>query len=122
MRAHRLSGRKRAGAAAAWKEAVAAGAIYETEYRLRRADGVYRLTLARGVPMAVGDGVEYVGMSIDITEQRQAEERFRALADNLAQLAWMAQTVAPAVHGVEVDRPLVDHEDVAGWAVGRRIL
>jgi urea ABC transporter urea binding protein len=71
----------RAAAMAAWKGAVDAGANYETEYRLRRADGVYRLTVARGVPMAVANGVEYVGMNTDITEKRRAETTLRRRAD-----------------------------------------
>jgi PAS domain S-box-containing protein len=71
----------RAAASAAWKKAVAARAYYETEYRLRRADGTYRLTVARGVPIAMDDGVEYFGMNVDITEKRQAEQALRRRAD-----------------------------------------
>jgi PAS domain S-box-containing protein len=71
----------RAATAAAWHEAVAAGTHFEAEYRLRRDDGVYRLTLARGVPIVTGGGVEYVGMSIDINDQRQAEKALRRRAD-----------------------------------------
>src|SRR5262249_55410083 len=50
------------------------------------------LTAVRGVPLLNANGTvrEWIGMNVDITEQRQNEERFRALADNMAQLAWMA--------------------------------
>ena len=49
------------------------------EYRLRRADGVYRWVLASGVPKYAPDGsyTGYVGCDIDITERRNAEDRIR---------------------------------------------
>ncbi len=58
-----------------------------------------RLFMATKSPLRneAGDVVGLVGISRDITEQKRAEQqvveseaRFRALADNIAQLAWMA--------------------------------
>ncbi len=45
------------------------------EYRLRRADGLYRWLLASGVPKHAADGrfVGYIGCDFDITERKQAE-------------------------------------------------
>ena len=34
-----------------WSQAVASGSIYETEFRIRRADGKWRHIAARGVPV-----------------------------------------------------------------------
>jgi PAS domain S-box-containing protein len=75
-----------------WAHSVATRTMCETEYRVRRHDGEYRLTAVRGLPLFNADGTvrEWIGMNVDITEQRQYEERYRALADNMAQLAWMA--------------------------------
>jgi PAS domain S-box-containing protein len=49
---------------------------FEMEYRLRRADGVYRWVLNRGVPLetAAGHVAGYIGSAIDITERQQVEE------------------------------------------------
>ncbi|MDY7225764.1 PAS domain-containing protein [Hyalangium rubrum] len=68
-------------AARAWREAVAKQGIYEVEYRLRRPDGRYSITVARGVPVLNADGSvrEWVGLNTDITAQRQAEVTARHL-------------------------------------------
>jgi PAS domain S-box-containing protein len=49
------------------------------EYRVRRADGVYRWLLASGVPKYAADGkfAGYIGCDIDITERRDAEDTNR---------------------------------------------
>jgi len=59
-----------------WEKAVAEKSFYETEFRVRRYDGVYRDYLARGIPLLAGDGTvrEWVGTCIDITERKRAEE------------------------------------------------
>ncbi len=69
-----------------WKEAIAAGRIFETEYRLRRADGEYRIFLARGVPVLDEDGRirEWVGSCTDITERRRAELELSQTREMLA--------------------------------------
>ncbi len=65
-----------------WRKAVAGKQRYETEYRLRRHDGVYRDFVACGVPTLTGDGsiLEWVGTCIDVTERKQAEDNLRRLA------------------------------------------
>ncbi len=62
-----------------WSAAVAKRSTAQFDYRLRRADGDYRWTSVRAVPVLGGDGEirEWVGMNVDITEQRQAAERLR---------------------------------------------
>lgn len=63
----------------AWKTAVAIEGIYETEYRLRRYDGVYRTFAVRSVPFFGHNGriSEWIGTSTDITERQQLEEELR---------------------------------------------
>jgi PAS domain S-box-containing protein len=70
-----------------WNLAVTTNKPYETEYRMRRHDGVYRHLLARGVPVVEEQGsiVEWVGTCIDITERKEVEEDLRKSRDELEQ-------------------------------------
>jgi two-component system, LuxR family, sensor kinase FixL len=52
---------------------------FTMEYRLRRCDGEYRWVLDTGTPRFAADGtfLGYIGSCLDITDRKQAEERFR---------------------------------------------
>jgi|GEM_PF-2209405 len=74
-----------------WKESVETHRPYHVEYRLRRADGQYRVVLARAVLVRDEHGapLEWVGVHQDITERHEAqqalrdrEERHRALVEH----------------------------------------
>ncbi len=66
----------------AWHEAVAGPTTYLVEHRLRRADGEWRTMSVRGVPI-LDDGAvrEWVGVHVDITARKQAEEELSAAKD-----------------------------------------
>jgi PAS domain S-box-containing protein len=70
-----------------WAEALEAGSVYETEFRLRRADGVFRWHLVRAVPIqAEGGGVlRWVGTNTDIEEQKAAAAALAHLNATLEQ-------------------------------------
>lgn len=74
-----------AQAASKWREAVARGALFENEHRIRRRDGQWRWMSVQVAPVhdAKGEIVEWFGMNIDITERKQAEERLRASEETL---------------------------------------
>jgi PAS domain S-box-containing protein len=56
-----------------WTEAAESGVPWEMEYRLRRADGVYRWHLGRSVPEREdGRVVKWYGTGTDIDEQKRA--------------------------------------------------
>lgn len=61
----------------AWREAFRLQAPFRVEYRLRRADGIFRWILTNGVPNYSSEQafLGYLGASIDITERREADER-----------------------------------------------
>ena len=63
---------------------------FQTEIRLRRADGEFRSTLYSGVPRFLPGGTfaGYIGSDVDITDL-QSEERFRQMAENIDQVFWM---------------------------------
>jgi len=63
-------------AARRWNEALATGASYEIEFRIRRGDGVYRWHLVRAVPIRDQGGtvVRWVGTNTDIEQQRSDRE------------------------------------------------
>jgi len=63
-----------------WLEALATGEPYETEYRIRRHDGMFRWHITRAVPILGVDGAIafWIGTSTDIEDQKSSE---KALAD-----------------------------------------
>lgn len=72
---------------------------WSDEYRFRKKDGSYAVFLDRGhiARDASGKAYRMIGSMLDITEQRrveaalrESEGRFRALADNVSQLVWIA--------------------------------
>jgi PAS domain S-box-containing protein len=89
---HLLHPEDRASTAAAWQLAVERGTAYSCEHRLAMADGGYRWHLSRAEPARDPHGriVQWVGTATDIQDLRESEARFSALADNMWQLAWMA--------------------------------
>lgn len=68
-----------------WMTAVESGEPYEVEYRLRRADGEYRWTLARGLPMRddKGEVVRWFGTNTDIHESKMLVETQQLLSREL---------------------------------------
>jgi PAS domain S-box-containing protein len=64
-------------AAAQWVLALQRGEVYETEFRIRRADDSYRWFLVRAVPVRDGSGtiIRWIGTNTDIeSARRQAAE------------------------------------------------
>jgi PAS domain S-box-containing protein len=72
-----------------WRKAVETRTEYETEYRIRRYDGVYRHFIARGIPVLNDDGGirEWVGTCIDITERKRMEASLARDADEIKRSA-----------------------------------
>ncbi|MEI6287494.1 MAG: PAS domain S-box protein [Bacillota bacterium] len=68
-----------------WNRAVETRSLFETEYRIRRSDGVFRYFISRGIPSFHADGTihEWVGTCIDITDRRDAELRLSEINELL---------------------------------------
>src|SRR5579884_206932 len=69
------------GYLAIYHEAFDARRPFRAEYRLRRADGVYRWLLDTGTPRLDGEGrfVGFIGSCLDITERKAAEAERESL-------------------------------------------
>jgi PAS domain S-box-containing protein len=77
--------------------ALKARAPYRAEYRLLNAAGEVRWVLATGTVVVSADGkpIRLAGVSVDITDNKAAEQRlaeseakFRAIADSMPQMVW----------------------------------
>src|ERR1700739_3862524 len=71
-----------------WMEAVASGKPHESEVRSRRADGQYRWQLDRGAPLRDEHGniVKSYGVTTDIEDRKQAEDKIREQEIELRQI------------------------------------
>jgi PAS domain S-box-containing protein len=68
-----------------WQRALDQGAVFDTEYRLRRADGSYRWHLGRNVPLRDNEGhiTGWFGSATDIEDLKQAEAALQASEERL---------------------------------------
>jgi PAS domain S-box-containing protein len=84
-----------------WRRCLAAGAPFEVECRLRRADGEYRRVMSRRVPLRDDDGkvVRWYGAAIDIEDQKHAME---ALQKSEAELAMAQQELRQMIDTIPV--------------------
>jgi PAS domain S-box-containing protein len=59
-----------------WTAALAAGESYEAEFRIRRADSVYRWHISRAAPIRAEDGsiLRWIGSNTDIEDQKSTAE------------------------------------------------
>jgi PAS domain S-box-containing protein len=101
---------------AGWTAAVESGRTFETEHRIRRADGVYRWFLTRATPERDTNGtiVRWYGTHTDIDEARRAQyilkvfsELGNALASSL-EVQTMLDAVMRAVVPEFADWALID--------------
>lgn len=86
-------------AAKSWALALQTGEKYETEFRVQHKSKGYQWILVRALPNfnTKGDIISWNGSNTDIHEKKMAEEavkksedRFKAMTDNIPNLAWMA--------------------------------
>jgi PAS domain S-box-containing protein len=68
-----------------WRASIATGELFDMEFPLRGADGLFRGFLTRVLPLKNAEGrvVQWFGTYTDITERLRAEEKVRALNAHL---------------------------------------
>jgi PAS domain S-box-containing protein len=66
-----------------FKSSLATGQMFDMEFPLRGADGIYRSFLTRMLPLknAAGNILQWFGTNTDITERKKAEEKIQILAN-----------------------------------------
>jgi PAS domain S-box-containing protein len=84
---------------------ILSGDVAVHEYRLRHRDGRYRWIRDRThlVRDADGQPLEIVGSLEDITDVRQADARFRAMADAAPQGIWLVDTQAALIYANQAE-------------------
>jgi PAS domain S-box-containing protein len=92
-----------------WLAQKVVGEGYEEEMRLRRADGEYRWFLVRTAPLRDEQGniVKWYGVSIDIQERKQAEEKLKETTEQLRALSARLQS-AREEEGTRIAREIHD--------------
>lgn len=86
----------RAQVQAAWARATERGDSYDVEFRIRRADGVYRWFKTRAVPLrdASGTLVKWFGSNTDFEDYKQSEERLRSQLERLNLLDRLTRAIS----------------------------
>ena len=66
-----------------WKASLATGQMFDMEYPLRGADGIFRPFLTRVLPLkdAAGNVLQWFGTNTDITDRKRVEEKLQTLAN-----------------------------------------
>jgi formate hydrogenlyase transcriptional activator len=105
---------------AAFKRSIETGHPYDTEHRCRRADGVYRWTQARALPVRDTEGriISWYLLFTDIDTRKQAEDRLQLLFDITNQVVSNLQ-LRDLLRAVSGNIRRVMHCDCASLALPR---
>jgi PAS domain S-box-containing protein len=77
---------------AEWSRATVSGDTFDIEFRIRRADGLYRWFKTRAVPLRDGSGavVKWFGSNTDVDDSKHALDDLRRSNADLEQFAYVA--------------------------------
>jgi PAS domain S-box-containing protein len=103
-------------AAQRWAASLATGALYETEFRIRRADGQYRWHLVRALPLRSVDGQisRWVGTNTDVHESRLQHVETTRDRDRIWALSQELMLVCDLAGRISAVNPAATR--ILGWA------
>ncbi len=107
---------EREATGALWRHSIEPGEPYEAQFRVLMADGTYRWKLARATPQRdeAGSIVRWIGVNVDIDEQRRAHderEMFVALAQNSSDIIGFTDPEGNVVYVNPAARDLLSLDD-----------
>jgi PAS domain S-box-containing protein len=75
-----------------WSDCLRKGSAGEVSFRMRNAEGGYRWFLSRAEPVRAADGtvLYWIGINIDIDQQKRADQELRDIFDTVPALVWVA--------------------------------
>ncbi|SDB34254.1 PAS domain-containing protein [Belnapia rosea] len=93
-----------------WRHSLETGEPYEIEYRLRRADGVYRWALGRAMPVRDSQGriERWFGTCTDIEDIKATEDALRISEERLRLALGAAEMIGTFVWDAAQDRLTAD--------------
>ena len=76
-----------------WSDCLRTGSAGEVSFRVRNAEGGYRWFLSRAEPVRAANGtlLYWIGVNLDIDEQKRAEQELRDIFETVPALVWVAQ-------------------------------
>jgi two-component system, sensor histidine kinase and response regulator len=122
----------RARGAEVWAEAIATQSVYEVDFRIRRADGLYRWFTSRARPTLDNTGrvSRWFGTCTDIEDRRRlaeevraSEQRWRSHAESLPQFVFTTTPDGTADYFSATTSAYtgLSQSDLVGWAWGEAI-
>jgi PAS domain S-box-containing protein len=96
-----------------WKASLATGQMFDMEYPLRGADGIFRPFLTRVLPLkdASGNVLQWFGTNTDITDRKRAEEKLQTLAN-------IVESSSDAILTLSLDGIITTWNKSAEWIYG----
>jgi len=104
-----------------WSACLRTGSAGEVSFRVRNAEGVYRWFLSRAEPVRVANGtlLYWIGINLEIDEQKRAEQELRDIFETVPALVWVAR---PDGSNAYVNRRYVEYSGMgtaqtagSGW-------
>jgi len=76
-----------------WSDCLRKGSAGEVSFRVRNAEGGYRWFLSRAEPVRAADGtvLYWIGINLDIDQQKRADQELRDIFETVPALVWVAQ-------------------------------
>ena len=76
-----------------WSDCLRTGSAGEVSFRVRNSEGGYRWFLSRAEPVRAANGtvLYWIGVNLDIDQQKRAEQELRDIFETVPALVWVAQ-------------------------------